>query len=102
MAVAEPGTTGTAGDRFELVVDDEGRIGWLKAVIFAFVGGVTFGTVELYPKATVRVRDRISGDDVVTQTWRDPRDTTEAIAQLEEDLMYLTPDDFLHRWSSSE
>lgn len=60
---------------------------------------ITFGSVELYPKATVRVRDRVSGEDVVTQTWSHPRGTGEAIAQLQEDLVTLTPDAFLDRWS---
>lgn len=98
-AMGEPELPETAGARFELIVEDEGRVGWAKAMLYAFVFYITFGSVELYPKATVRVRDRISGEDVVTQTWSHPRGASEAIAQLQEDLVQLTPDAFLDRWS---
>ncbi len=90
---------GAASGRFELTVEDQGRLGWVKMALYAALSALTFGAVELYPKIFVRVRDRLTGEEVVTQTWTSPGVAEEAVAQLREDLDRLTADEFWRRWS---
>ncbi len=88
-----------ASERFELVVEDEGRLGWVKMALYAAIFALTFELLDLYPKIFVRVRDRVTGTELLTQTWRSPGSAEDALAQLQVDLDRLTPDEFFRRWS---
>ncbi len=63
---------GVASERFELIVEDEGRLGWAKMALYAAISALTFGLLDLYPKIFVRVRDRTTERDLLTQTWTSP------------------------------
>lgn len=91
--------SGAASERFELVVEDEGRLGWVKMALYAATFVLTFGLLDLHPKIFVRVRDRVTGTELLTQTWTSPGSAQEALAQLRVDLDRLTPEEFLRHWS---
>ena len=57
---------GAASERFELTVEDEGRLGWLKMALYAAICALTFGVLDLYPRVFVRVRYRVTGTEVLS------------------------------------
>lgn len=83
-------------DRLELVVENEGIIGWLKMPLFALLG---YLGIEFYPKTIVRVRDRRTRRRLLSQTWTRPGETSRAIERFEQDLQHLTVDEFVAKWA---
>ena len=88
-----------ASERFDLTVESEGTVGWLKAPIFALVAYVSQGAVELYPPTIIRVIDRDTGEEKMTQVWRTPSAVDAAVKRLRADLDQLTVLEFLESWA---
>ena len=82
----------------ELVVEDEGIIGWLKVPFYA---ALAYAGLEFYPKTILRVRDRRTRGRILSQTWTRPGETNR-VGRLERDLERLTVEEFLAEWAPNQ
>ena len=88
-----------ADDQFEIVVEDEGIIGWLK---MPFLAALAYLGIEVHPKTNLRILHRRTRRRILSQTYTRPAEASRAIERFEAELPELTVEEFLAKWAPHE